>query len=438
MFELYEHQKQILNLMRIYPSYGIFAEQGCGKTLPTLVRIAELLNAGQITDALIVAPKSVLGSWQRDIELFDDSSKSLLYSKLCIVSYDLVWRRTEYRKHWGCIILDEAHKIKNRNSKRSKCLLEMALDSDYRYILTGTPIANGQLENLWSEFAFLQPMKVRGRIHSRIWGGSYADWCKDYALLNQWYQPYKYVNVGKIQDVMNSHSYRITKAECLDLPDKLPDEIYDIELKAKKPYKEMAKESTIVDLDILAGNSLSRMLHLRQLASGFVTDDEKNIHEFETEKISVLKEFLEDWNKKLVIFAEFKYSVKQISILLDKMKIKYVVLNGDTKDKSIWKKFQNDPKIQVIVCQYQSGNAGIDLFAADTILYYEPTLSSNILEQSKDRIHRIGQKSKCSYIHFITKGTVETAIYRALSNFKDFNEKLFNEYIDDYTKGKKA
>ncbi len=77
---------------------------------------------------------------------------------------------------------------------------------------------------------------------------------------------------------------------------------------------------------------------------------------------------------------------------------------------------------------------GIDLYAADTIIFYEPTLSSNILEQAKDRIHRIGQTSKCSYIHFIVKGSIETAIYKALKNYSDFNKKLFTQYMNEYTK----
>jgi SNF2 family DNA or RNA helicase len=88
----------------------------------------------------------------------------------------------------------------------------------------------------------------------------------------------------------------------------------------------------------------------------------------------------------------------------------------------------------VIIVQYQSGSAGIDLYSADTIIYYEPTLRSTTLEQSRDRIHRTGQKHKCSYIHFFTKGTVEEQIYKALSSFQDFNEKLFTEYMESYQK----
>ena len=109
-------------------------------------------------------------------------------------------------------------------------------------------------------------------------------------------------------------------------------------------------------------------------------------------------------------------------------------MDGDQKDKNIWRQFQTDAKIRVIVCQYQTANAGIDLFASDTIIYYEPTTRSITLEQSRDRIHRSGQKNKCSYIHLLTTGTVEVDIYRALAGYQDFSEKLFTEYMNSYRK----
>ena len=184
-------------------------------------------------------------------------------------------------------------------------------------------------------------------------------------------------------------------------------------------------------MDILAENSLARMAKMRQVCSGFINTD-KGTKELKCEKIKVLDEFISDYDDKLVIFCEFKHSMKQIGKLLKKKKIKYVYLNGDQPDKDIWKKFQNEEDIQLIICQYQSGSAGIDLYASDTIIFYEPTLSSNILEQARDRIHRIGQGNKCSYIFFLTKGTIEESIYDSLKGFQDFNEKLFKEYMYEY------
>ena len=439
MLQLARHQEIALSHMRINDSYALFMEQGTGKTVPALVRILELLESDQVENALVIAPKSTLGSWERDIELFEPDEQEVLNTKLTLINYAKVWRYdkngyNEYDKKWDVIVLDESHFIKNRTSKRAKFILELSVDAKYRYILTGTPIGNGQLENIWSQYAFLKPYVSRKRVHSEIFG-TYTEFQNKYCILNRYYKPQAYINVNELQDIIATHSYRVLKEDCLDLPDKLPDELVKVDQVERAKYKEMAEHSTVLKYEILADNPLSKMLRLRQIASGFITDEDKNTHELKSEKLSILAELLESLGKKTVIYAEFKYSIKRISQLLDKMKIKYVVLDGDQKDKKIWRKFQSDDSIQVIVCQYQSGSTGIDLFASDTIIYYEPTIRSTILEQSRDRIHRRGQGKKCSYIHLLTKGTVEVSIYRALSNYQDFNEKLFTEYMGQFRKG---
>lgn len=438
--KLYRHQEVALAYLRMNDHFALFMEQGTGKTLPTLIHILELLKNGYIDDALIVAPKSTMGAWERDIELFNESDQKRLNKSVEVINYDKVWRTRKgfnpYDKSWGVIVLDESHFIKNRTSRRAKFLLKLATEAKYRYILTGTPIGNGQLENIWSQYAFLKPYIARGgHVHSEIFKGSYYTFQDRYCFLNRYWKPAGYKNVAELQDIIAEYSYRVTKEECLDLPDKLPDEIIRVELKAKKPYKEMAQHSTLMDHEILAENPLSRMLKLRQIASGFTTDNDKNIIEYGTEKLDVLDELIESINKKVVIYCEFKHSIKSVQGLLKKRKIKHVTLDGDQKDKLIWRKFQSDESIQAIIVQYQSGSAGIDLFASDTIIYYEPTLRSTTLEQSRDRIHRSGQTKKCSYLHLITKGTVEVAIYRALKNYSDFSDKLFEEYMESYQKG---
>jgi SNF2 family DNA or RNA helicase len=254
-----------------------------------------------------------------------------------------------------------------------------------------------------------------------------------------YHKPSSYIHVNELQEIINEHSYRVKKIDCLDLPDKLPDEIVKVDLAEKTLYKKLATESALIDYDILAENPLSRMIKLRQLASGHIKLDSGELIEVKNEKLSVLEELLDGFEdeKKIVIFAEFKYSIRKISELLSKKKIKYVVLDGDQKDKTIWRKFQSDKSIKVIVCQYQTASAGIDLFASDTIIFYEPTLRSNTLEQARDRIHRTGQKNKCSYIHLLTRGTIEVDIYRALAGYSDFSEKLFTEVIEQYRKNYK-
>lgn len=439
MLKLYRHQEVALSYMRSNNFFALFMEQGTGKTIPSLCRILDLLKSGKIENALVVAPKSALGAWERDTELFDDLDQEILKDNITLINYDKVWRgdkKSPYYKKFGCIVLDEAHMIKNRTSRRSKFILKIACMADYRYILTGTPISNGQLENIWSLYCFLDPYMERGYPYSRIFGGSYKTFQDRYCILNMYHKPSSYIHVRELQDIINEYSYRVKKVDCLDLPEKLPDEIIKVDCAEKALYKKLSTESAILEYEILAENPLSRSVKLRQLCSGHIKLESGEMLEVKNEKLSILQELIEGYedDKKLVIFAEFKYSISQISALLRRLKIKHVVLDGEQKNKQIWRDFQSDKTIRVIVCQYQTASAGIDLFASDTIIYYEPTLRSNTLEQSRDRIHRTGQHRPCSYIHLLTKGTVEVDIYRALAGYSDFSEKLFVEYMEGYRK----
>lgn len=439
MLKLYRHQEIALSYMRSNDYFALFMEQGTGKTIPSLCRILDLLQSGKIENALVVAPKSALGAWERDIELFTDIEQDMLKTSITLINYDKVWRgdkKSPYYKKYGCIILDEAHLIKNRTSRRSKFILKLACMADYRYILTGTPIGNGQLENIWSLYCFLDPYMERGYPCSRIFGGSYKKFQDRYCILNMYHKPSSYIHVNELQDIINEHSYRVKKVDCLDLPEKLPDEIIKVDCAEKFLYKKLSTESAILEYEILAENPLSRLVKLRQLCSGHIKTELGEIIEIKNEKLNILQELIEGYedDKKLVIFAEFKYSITQISALLRRLKVKHIVLDGEQKNKAIWREFQSDKTVRVIVCQYQTASAGIDLFASDTIIYYEPTLRSNTLEQSRDRIHRTGQHRPCSYIHLLTKGTVEVDIYRALAGYSDFSEKLFVEYMEGYRK----
>lgn len=416
----YTHQIEELNRLRANLFYALFAEQGTGKTLPVLMLICELLIAGVIRDAIIICPKAVIDSWYRDMEKFQPLYRRILQKRVTVINYDLVWRRPEYLRSWGCAVLDESHAIKHRTAKRSKFILKLGALAQRRYILTGTPIGNSHWDEIWAQYNFLSPDIF----------GKYSAFEKRYCVLNQFYKPYRYLHTDELRETVFKYAYRVLKEDCLDLPDKLPPERFTFDLLEKSLYKEMVK-NYIEELDIEAKNPLARMVKLRQMCSGFIADQDGSIHALKCEKLGVLEEFIIAWEKKLVIFAEFKESLAGIHRLLTKRKIAHVVLDGDQKDKGIWRRFQAEKSLQVIVCQYKTASAGIDLFAADTILFYEPTLSSQTFEQACDRIHRPGQTSKCSYILFETKGTVEKTIWDALERHHDFNETELRAWIKE-------
>ena len=415
----YQHQLEGLRRLRDNAHYALFWEQGTGKTAPMLQHICELMVAGGISDALIICPVSVIGSWERDIEHFQPIYRKLLRRNVTIVSYDTAWRRPELLRPWGCIVLDESHFIKNRGSKRSKFCRKLQQYANYRYILTGTPIGNGRLEEIWAQYYFLDP---------EIFGARFKQFEDRYCILDQYFKPRYYRYEDEVREKMFMCAQRIKKIDCLDLPEKLPVDTLKLELLEKTKYKEMLK-NYITELDIEASNPLARMVKLRSLCSGFIKNEAGETIPVKCSKQGALEDLLDNWDKKLVIFAEFKESIRTIAETLKKLRIRHVILDGSQRDKNIWKSFQSDPKIQVIICQYRSASAGIDLYAADTMLFYEPTLSSQIFEQAKDRIHRSGQQHVCSYIAFMIRGTVEPKIYAALDKHADFSEQMLHEYV---------
>ena len=418
--KLFEHQKKALELVTEHDQFALFMEAGTGKTLVMLYHITDLFMGGEIENCLIVCPASVKGSWTRDIEKL--SSLRRQYTKnIVVVSYDLVWRREEFEKDWGCIVLDESHCIAARGSKRTKFLHRLKNRSKYRYILTGTPMHNGHYEDYWSQMDFLVPGYL----------GTYREFCAHYTVERQLPGTYvkiivKYRNVQELLDKIGQKAYYIDKKSCLDLPDLLPAQIIDCELQEKLKYKQALK-SFIEEYDMNIGNPMSIIVKLRQLCSGFVIDDYGDLHELKCEKIKMLDELIDSISGKIVIFAEFTYSLEQIHKLLDKKKIKYLTLDGRQSNKSIWKEFQSNEDVRIIVCQYRSANAGIDLYAASDMIFYEPTQSSTVVDQAMARIHRNGQTRNCSYYWLLTDKTVEHDIYDRVVNGIDFNvQALYN------------
>lgn len=419
--KLFKHQKQILHLLTNNNQFAVFAEQGTGKTYPVLCHLCNLFIAKEIENALVICPASTKGSWYRDIEKFPKRKRKHL-KNLVVVSYDTVWRRKEYEKAWDCIVLDESHCIAHRNTKRTKFIHKLKNMSKYRYIMTGTPMHNGHYEDYYSQIDFILPNYL----------GTYNEFLAHHTVQRQLPGTYvkiivKYRNVQELLDKISEKAYYIDKKSCLDLPDMLPPNIIDCELKEKKKYKE-ALENFIEEFDMNIGNPMSVIVKLRQLCSGFVIDDYQELHELKCEKIKMLDELIDSLNGKLVIFAEFTYSLSQIHKLLEKKKIKYVTLDGQQRNKSIWKDFQENEDVQVIVCQYRSANAGIDLFTSSNMIFYEPNQSSTVIDQAMARIHRNGQTSKCSYHWLITKDTVEQDIYERVSNGIDFNVEALDNF----------
>jgi SNF2 family DNA or RNA helicase len=453
-YTLYNHQKKMLELLTENARFMLLPEVGTGKTLPMLIHLSNLILGGEVRNALLIAPLSGLGAWTRDTEKLSPERQHALKRCVTYLNYDKISRKSSrYQKDcwqaWDCIILDESHAIAKPTSNRTQYFvgkgksLGLASKCKYRYLITGTLINNSRLEDAWAPLRF---------ILDEEWM-PWVDFKRHYLVTKQLPGSYVEFVVGyrhrkELLDTIARYSYRILKKDCLDLPDELPDEIIPVPFapgKNGEPFnvttRELyndALESYVEALDKVMDNPLSRLMTMRQIATGHVKESDTRdaagrkqigtVYPLNNLKTKYAMELIEaNRPRKTVVFYNFTASCTALEKSLTAKHIAYVTLNGEQKDKNIWRKFQSDPAISVILVQYQAGSVAIDLFAASYTLYLEPCDSSNIMEQSRARTHRSGQKHSCNYTFLLTEGSVEFDMYERLRDHQDFAEKAYRE-----------
>jgi SNF2 family DNA or RNA helicase len=238
---------------------------------------------------------------------------------------------------------------------------------------------------------------------------------------------------------LHSISFRARKDDCLDLPP-VTDTIIKVNLEpsAQKLYRELVKNSfaKLGENGITATNILTRLLRISQLTGGFLTgDDCEKPEQISTAKLDVLSELIEsaqESGQKLVIMARFIAEINAIKNLLDKLKIQYSSITGETKDRSEQvQQFQGNPNVTVFVGQISTASVGLTLTAASTIIYYSVNYSMSDYQQSRARIHRVGQNNPCTYYHLIADKTVDEKILQILQNKADLAKTL----VDDFRNG---
>jgi len=413
-----------------------------------------MYQLGKIKRVLIVAPLSILGVWQEEFEKFAafDYTLAILTGsttkkadtlrhmqsailQVAVINYESAWRMEKELLAWDAdlVIADEGHKIKTHNISASKAIHKLGAKARYRLLLTGTIITNKAID-VFSQYKFLNP---------EIFGQSF------YVFRNRYFDMVGYGShtpvlkhsmEKELTDRLHSIAFRATKAECLDLPE-TTDIIRHIELEpaAMKLYRDLVKDSyaELGKSEITVTNVLTRLLRLSQLTGGFLGDDDGGAaHKVSDAKLSVLEDLIEEVlheGQKLVIIARFIPELTAICRLLDKKGIRHSLIRGGVLDRDAQvSQFQTDPKIQVFVGQIATAGLGITLTAASTLVFYSLDYSMSNFEQTKARIHRVGQKYPCTYLYLTAKGTVDEKVLTALRNKANLAKTL----VDDYRNGK--
>lgn len=431
---------------------ALLMEMGTGKTMTSIAIAGALYQFGRVRKILVTAPLSILGVWKQEFQQFADyphtvtvlkgSSKEkaeMLKQKgesdlqIVVVNYESAWRIEKELLAFDAdlIIADEAHKIKEARTAQSKAMHTLGDKARYKLLLTGTVITNKELD-VFSQYRYL---------NRKVFGDSF------YVFRNRYFDMVGYGNhiprfrnymLDEFLEKMHSVAYRVTKAECLDLPD-ITEEVRSVELedKAKKLYRELENESytELANSEVSAVNVLTKLLRLSQLTGGHLTDDEGDTNAVSTAKLKALSDVIDSAmseEKKIVVMARFVPELNNIQKLLEDKGIGYATVRGGVKNREEEiRRFQQDADCRVFIGQIAAAGLGITLTAASTMVFYSLDYSMSNFEQAKARIHRVSQTENCHYIYLVAKGTVDKKVLKALRNKVDLAKAL----VDDYRKG---
>lgn len=426
---------------------------GCGKTLTAIAVIGAGYRLGRVRRVLIAAPASVCAVWPKEFQEYagfpcmvrvllgdkprrlkalDELTRSPAQDlKAAVINYEAVWRDgildalLDYNA--DLIIADESQRIKSPKAAQSKAMHLLGDNAPYKLILSGTPVQNAAVD-IFSQYRFLNPS---------VFGDNFYAFRNRYCIMGG-FDNKKIVAYRDLDGLIkkeHSVALRVTKAEALDLPERtFENRTVTLNRKERTIYDRLRRDS-FAELDgggtITAPTVLTKLLRLQQFTGGFLTEDDAEAPKLVSRgKLDALADILQDCvldgGKKLVIFARFLPKIHEIEALckkiLSKAKMKTVAIYGEIRKErrgEIVRQFQEDPATAVIVGQIDTAGTGITLTAADTCVYYSVTYNYATYEQSLSRIHRIGQRHPCTYIHLVAEGTIDETILTALAKKED-------------------
>ena len=451
--KLFKHQQDAydfaLDAFEKGKAVALLADMGTGKSMMTIAITGTLEVDKGVKKMLVVCPKSIVGVWEDEFRKFadyryaltvldgtmDKKRSSFNYMQgaalqIIVVNYESCWRLETEISKWNpdLIVCDESSKIKTPSASQSKALHRLGRQSKYNIILTGTPITGSPLD-IFSQYKFLD---------DSIFGTSFYLFRNRYAILGGYQNRMivGYRHLDELVEKVHSIAFRIKIEDAVDLPPFIDEtRAITLEPKAQSLYRMLEQDcyAELANGEVTARNVLTQLLRLAQCTGGFIRDDIKGeAQQVSGAKLDALEDIIDtclDEEKKVVVFARFVPEIEAIAAMLKKKKIGYAQIYGATTDRADQvKKFQEDPEIKVFIGQLQTTGMGLTLTAANVAVFYSLDFSYANYEQSRARIHRIGQKQKCLYIHLVGKGTVDEKILNALKHKGDIAKIMVDDW----------
>lgn len=481
--KLWDHQAKSIAEAKDRDYYGLFMSPGTGKTYTALEIIRnKYKNHGKILPTLIFCPTVTIGNWRAEIlkytkikeekiVLLQGSGKTRIkqveaanthsifvtnFESLAVMPdlIDAIEKKFLSTEDPKVLICDEVHRLKDPSSKRTKRAVDLSRIFKYRFILTGTPILN-DLMDIYSQFKIMDQGENFGHNFFSFRARFFEDknrFMPAHVKFPNWQAlPGSDIEIKKI---VHANGAIAKKEDCLSLPP-LVKKVIEVELgpEQRRLYESMKKDF-IASFDVkqagvsktrhsVAELAITKALRLNQISSGHIkldSDVEGNeglvVNLKDNPRKKALKEILEDiaLHNKCIVWAVFKANYEDIRSVCDDLKLPYCELTGEVKDKqSQIDKFENDPKIRVLLGNPSSGGIGVNLTAASYMIYYSRGFSLEHDIQSESRNYRGGSErhESITRIDLVAKGTIDELVLNALAEKQELSEKILKQNLNN-------
>lgn len=360
-----------------------------------------------------------------ELKMFMIEVERKIQTVIGIINYELAFRRPELAKLKDfTLMLDESSLIQNEHAKRSAFILKK-LKPENVILLSGTP-TGGKYEKLWSQLHLLG-----WKISKTLFFDQFVRFHYEHYLDFPLRVIDGYKNEERLKRKMREYGCHFLKTdEVFDLPEQIHQ---TIKVQTTKEYRKFRKDCIVTvggkyvegcgqsfhgDTKLVGGTelvgdtTLTKMLYERQLCG-----------QYNKTKLEAFIDLVESTNDRLIVFYNFTEELEALCKIAWDSNRPVAVVNGKQKDLLCYENVETS----ITFIQYQAGAMGLNLQKANKIVYFTPPLSSELFEQSKKRIHRIGQQKSCFYYYLTCKNSIEERIYATLAMRKNYTEALFEQ-----------
>ncbi|XP_061152522.1 chromodomain-helicase-DNA-binding protein 1-like isoform X2 [Syngnathus typhle] len=414
-------------------------EMGLGKTCQTISLLVYMSGALDVKGPfLILSPLSVMENWRSELERFAPSLTVLCYKgdkerrieiqgdaqdfHVLLTTYELCLKDASFlrRWKWKVLVIDEAHRLKNQNSLLRKTLTEFSVG--FRVLLTGTPIQNN-LQELYSLLSFIQPA-IFSEDDVDGFARSYADVRNRPALATE------------LQSILEPFLLRRVKSEvAVDLPKKTEVVVYHgMSALQKKYYKALLMK----DVEAFGSDQsnktrlLNILIQLRKCVDHPYLFDGVEPEPFEmgehlveaSGKLCLLDSmlaYLQQGGHRVLLFSQMTRMLDIVQDYLEYRGFSYERLDGSVRgeERNLAVKNFSSKDVFVFLLSTKAGGVGLNLTAADTVIFMDSDFNPQNDLQAAARCHRIGQSRPVKVIRLLARDTVEEIMYsRAVSKLE--------------------